>query len=92
MALSDLHLSQIHTDIAPRRPSQRPPCRQHAPLPARAFDPEEEIVEEEVVEVEDVVEPASLINSNPQFAAVFKAALQRRGKDAVTKGPPEDPK
>ena len=41
---------------------------------------------EEADEVEDVVEPQNIIQSNPQFAAVFKGALQRRGKDALSKG------
>ena len=48
------------------------------PFSAAAPDQDSELEEE----------PETLFNSNPAFAAVLKGALQRQGKETLTKGPP----
>lgn len=89
-----LRLLQIGGCSVPRA-RNRIHCQPRRRLPGilRAHEPEDEEEAVEEVAVEEVVDPASLINSNPQFAAVFKSALQRTGPGVLNKGPPpDDPK
>ena len=50
-------------------------------LAVQASEPESGNVEE----VDAVIGSQNVLERNPAFAAVFKGALQRRGKDALTR-------